>query len=109
MANQNIRVPRQGVTANSKRIARAVDDQSWQEFRVSLKGLSTRQKLDKLAAYYSEYHKPSSSDPEWEETVEIRIDNYLKALARGGQLHEGVSLKKALEGGGIRKLPIKKG
>jgi hypothetical protein len=27
----------------------------------------------------------------------IRVDNYLKALARGGQLESGVSLEKALE------------
>lgn len=99
MANQNIRVPKSGTTANSKRIARAVDDQTWQEFRLSLKGKSTQQKLDMLHDYYNKNHK--GTDEDWLETVEIRVDNYLKALARGGQLAPSKDYMAAFKSGGL--------
>ena len=53
MAN-SIRTPRQGTSETSRRIAQAVDDEEWQEFRVSMKGKSTTDKLRMLKAYYNE-------------------------------------------------------
>jgi hypothetical protein len=78
MAN-SIRTPKQGVTASSRRIAEAVDDEEWQKFRLSLKGRSTQNKLHLLNEYLYEYNGE-------DEDVLIRVDNYLKALARGGQI-----------------------
>lgn len=66
----SIRTPRAGCVSW---IAKAVDDEGWQTFRVGLKGTSTEYKLEQLAAYY-----------DGTEVRKIRVDNYLKALARGG-------------------------
>lgn len=74
-----IRNPKQGKTERSRSIASAVDNQGWQEFRVSLKGLTTREKLSRLKAYLN--NGPGARD-----TRQVRVDNYLKALARGGQV-----------------------
>lgn len=74
-----IRNPKQGKTAGSRAIAAAVDNQAWQEFRVSLKGIDTADKLTKLKTYLR-------SGPDGIETRTKRVDNYLKALARGGQV-----------------------
>lgn len=52
--------------------------EEWQQFRVSLKGLSTKEKLYCLAwrwAHGSQTHEE-----------EVRINNYLGALIRGGCL-----------------------
>lgn len=75
-----IRTPRLGLSATSRRIAQAVDDEGWQEFRLSLKGISTQDKLQKLVGYYN------AGKLLTDDTVYIRVDNYLKALARGGQI-----------------------
>jgi hypothetical protein len=75
------RVPSQGTTATSRRIAEAVDNEEWQEFRHSLKGKSTQEKLDKLKEYYFDEYQHNTAD------VLIRVENYLKALARGGQIY----------------------
>lgn len=54
----------------------------WQRFRVSMKGCTTSEKLHMLLARRAFY---DSAHPE--HTIEtIRIDNYLGALIRGGQL-----------------------
>lgn len=86
-------------------IAWAVNDDVWQEFRKSLKGKSTQVKLDELRQYWAKDHGGMnlaiSACP-----VCIQVDNYLKALARGGQLHPGVSLQLAVDNDW--KLPIKK-
>jgi hypothetical protein len=97
-----IREPRQGTTTKSRRIAQAVDDQEWQEFRVSLKGKSTSDKLKMLKGYYEEEFVHTHVEESFvggtlvsgrdDCDVCIRIDNYLKALARGGQLVGGVNL-----------------
>jgi len=93
--SNSIRTPREGVTANSKRIAQAVDDEEWQKFRVSMKGKSTRQKLDMLEQYYmdgmSRCFDASTDD------IRIRVDNYVKALCRGGLLYPGCDLTVMLE------------
>jgi hypothetical protein len=68
------------VTPHSQRIAQAVDDEDWQRFRVSLKGLKTPAKLVALHAYYIN----GINQPGYTDDIFIRVDNYLKALARGG-------------------------
>jgi hypothetical protein len=104
--SNSIRTPRQGKSATSRRIAEAVDDEEWQKFRLSLKGLDTESKLNSLREYYEDMQKHLDPDrwdmEDWPmlgimlEDVRIRVDNYLKALARGGQLPKGVSLEQAL-------------
>lgn len=110
MAN-SIRTPRQGVTASSRRIAQAVDNEDWQKFRLKLKGLSTAGKLAELEAYWDLTHEQDKTfDKRHHEDCDvcIRVDNYLKALARGGQLYKGVSLQQALDKGDITLLDIKR-
>lgn len=100
----SIRTPRSGNNANSRRIAQAVDDEEWQEYRVSMKGKSTDEKLHILQKYWlTEPHKSNPSDPSrmhddinLDCDVCIRVDNYIKALCRGGQLYSGESLETAL-------------
>lgn len=75
------------------RVQEAVKDEAWQEFRRSLKGLPTAQKLDRLQEYW-EAHKfhdyakhawyPLDPVPDCDQC--IQVDNYLKALMRGGQI-----------------------
>ena len=87
--SNTIRTPRQGVTAGSRRIAEAVDNEEWQRFRLSMKGKATSEKLDMLHRYYQtaiDYPEDDIDD------VVIRVDNYIKALCRGGQLKPGESL-----------------
>lgn len=92
----SIRTPLQGTNANSRRIAQAVDDEEWQQVRLSMKGISTNEKLMTLRWYYG-YGDHQSI---WKECTDcdvcIRIDNYIKALCRGGQLNSGESLKTVL-------------
>lgn len=93
----SIRTPRQGVTANSKRIAQAVDQEEWQLFRLRMKGKSTQDKLDMLRAYFDEKVNGDCLDgTDSYDDVCIRVDNYIKALCRGGQLYAGESLETAL-------------
>jgi hypothetical protein len=73
--------------ATQKRIAEAVDNEIWQEFRKSLKGLSTQDKLRKLEHYLDTEHRVLEYDRL------IQVDNYTKALCRGGQLFPGESLQ----------------
>jgi hypothetical protein len=58
-------------------IQSAIRDANWQEFRLSLKGISTREKLNRLQGYLEE----DSS-----QVRQIRVQNYLNAIARGGQI-----------------------
>lgn len=65
----------------------AVENQEWQEFRISLKGLSTEEKLDRL-----DNLRASKMDQKGEMPYErflprrwqVAIDNYVQALYRGG-------------------------
>lgn len=104
----SIRTPRQGSTQWSRRIAKAVDDEQWQSFRLTLKGKSTTQKLRMLKDYFAENmesidHKTpvggemDEETKKWYEDVSIRVDNYIKALSRGGQLYPGESLHTMLK------------
>jgi hypothetical protein len=89
-----IRIPRQGNTDTSRRIAAAVDDEGWQKFRVSMKGTRTATKLHMLKEYYEEELHAGRS---LRSHVETRVDNYIKALSRGGQLYAGESLQTMLQ------------
>lgn len=60
--------------------------ESWQFFRVGLHGLSTQIKLYCLAWYWAQGNR------EW--VRKIRIDNYLGALIRGGQLNDRLEIMK---------------
>jgi hypothetical protein len=82
----------------------AVNNQEWQTFRISLKGLSTHEKLtrldelrqSKLAQYWANKDVVTPDDianDELQQLVhylprkwEVAIDNYINALRRGGQL-----------------------
>lgn len=101
-----IRTPLQGTNATSRRIAKAVDDEEWQEIRLSMKGIPTESKLKMLEWYYGygdhQYITKDCDDCD----VCIRIDNYIKALCRGGQLNPGESLGTFIIGN--FKLPIRK-
>jgi hypothetical protein len=105
----SIRTPRQGVSARSRRIAQAVDNEGWQEVRLSMKGISTAEKLDVLEKYWKEEHhkhhdlffgdliKPIDIE---DCDICIRVDNYLKALMRGGQLVPFIGLSYVKHVGG---------
>lgn len=60
----------------------AADHEDWQLFRFSLKGLSTVEKLALLMQYKSDAYDLKVGD----DIVDCRIDNYIGALKRGGQL-----------------------
>jgi len=95
----SIRTPRQGITANSRRIAQAVDNEAWQVVRLSMKGISTRAKIKVLGEYFdNQVHAWTSSGMCADCDVCIRIDNYIKALNRGGQLEAGTELRDLLSG-----------
>lgn len=82
---------------NSKRIAKAVDNEGWQEFRVSMKGKSTQEKVYMLKKYYEQEGHVRKVE-EWINCdICVRVDNYIKALCRGGLLYSGESLHVALE------------
>ena len=55
----------------------AIKDEKWQEFRKSLKGLSTDEKTDKLEQWLKDH--PGKKG-------EIQVINYWNALRRGGQI-----------------------
>lgn len=60
--------------------------EEWQKFRVSLKGLTTKEKLYCLMwrwIHHSHYQEPMEKYHEL-----VRIQNYLGALVRGGQLSD---------------------
>lgn len=61
-----------------------VEDAEWQKFRLSLKGLPTHVKLQKLLEWRAQ-HQPFSYALVPKKT-QVQIDNYLNALKRGGQL-----------------------
>lgn len=63
--------------------------ENWQKFRVSLKGFSTMVKLARLHYRYfwmDNCHKIEEISDTQAKLEIVRIDNYLNALKRGGQL-----------------------
>lgn len=59
-------------------IRESVNDELWQRFRESLKGLPTEDKLDKLDWWLQEHRGSRKAD--------VQVSNYINALRRGGQL-----------------------
>jgi len=80
----------------SEAVKKAVADPKWQEFRKSLKGISTYDKLRLLSEYYLDniniYRHAGVEPCGLECDVCLQVDNYIKALCRGGQLYPGESL-----------------
>jgi hypothetical protein len=85
----------------AQRVREAVDDEEWQEFRRSLKGMDTASKLNNLRDWYNDrphthvtQEFPGGTATHGRDTCKpcIQLDNYLKALARGGQLPRGVGI-----------------
>jgi len=68
-------------------IMTAIDDDDWQTFRKSLKGLPTEDKLDQLYHYLHKFFEESETNYGEFFVREIRVVNYLNALKRGGQLN----------------------
>lgn len=65
-----------GIVVSSRAdIQRAVRDDRWQVFRVSLKGLSTGEKLKRLREYRRRHDT---------EKARIQVENYVNALKRAG-------------------------
>lgn len=63
--------------------------EDWQEFRVSQKGFSTKEKLYRLEKRWLHYCSGETSYPNQEvlsKLEQLRINNYIGALVRGGQL-----------------------
>ena len=72
-----------------REILGAVRNDAWQRFRRSLKGLSTEEKLDHLDSYLER----RSSNGKVSRKDIIRVDNYINALLRGGQLrHSAIGI-----------------
>ena len=65
----------------TQEISEAIKDEEWQAFRVSLKGKTTTAKLVLL----DEYLFKGWADDDLPKRL-IRVQNYLNALSRGGQL-----------------------
>ena len=72
--------------ATHQQVDKAVSSDSWQKFRLSLKGLSTSSKLQKLSQWVSKHHNSPQA--------KLQASNYRGALRRGGQLK---TLKESLE------------
>lgn len=64
-------------------ILKCISDADWQKFRLSLKGLSTEKKLDKLEQYLT---GDDSDALHASYEVNVQVVNYINALKRGGQL-----------------------
>lgn len=62
-------------------ILEAIDRDDWQDFRASLKGTSTKEKLKRLHDHLID---PYSECPR--HLRDVQVLNYLNALARGGQI-----------------------
>ncbi len=80
--SQRIVWPWRVKTLTQDEIQEAVKNEEWQKFRKSLKGCSTDKKIRKLRHYL--YAKITSNGLPRVERV--RVDNYINALLRGGQL-----------------------
>lgn len=75
---------------NIHQIWEAVDDADWQAFRISLKGISTEEKLQRLDEYLRivcVLHQCTVDEIQFKNWKEkCRVDNYINAILRGGQL-----------------------
>jgi hypothetical protein len=66
----------------------------WQQFRLRLKGKTTRDKITCLEAWYDGRFENSSDMTPYER--EVQVGNYLGALRRGGQLDANNQVKRDL-------------
>lgn len=68
-----------------------VQDEHWQTFRRTLKGLSTEEKLD----YLVEWYKAGIATADTigvPRRIQVQVDNYLNALIRGGFLNQALQV-----------------
>ena len=75
----------------------AVDDADWQAFRLSLKGKATTRKLEMLDDYMERASARLAAgeiDKDEYRKECIRVDNYINALKRGGQLNMALEVVK---------------
>ena len=70
------------------------DAEEWQKFRVSLKGQSTGMKLFRLSIYWAEAREKYRVGSPALTIFKIRVDNYIGALVRGGQLSTSYVVQK---------------
>jgi hypothetical protein len=66
-----------------------VQDEAWQKFRKTLKGMPTTLKLDRLEAWiYTNtlVEEGASSHLIKGRKIQVQVSNYINALKRGGQL-----------------------
>jgi hypothetical protein len=85
-----------------ERVLEAVRDPEWQKFRKSLKGIDTASKLNNLRDWYNDRphtHRVETFASGGSLTHDrdtcapcVQLDNYLKALARGGQIPAGINI-----------------
>lgn len=66
---------------------RASDHLDWQRFRVSMKGMTTPEKIQMLQTYLL-LHVKDNPNETLQAIQQCRIDNYIGALRRGGQLND---------------------
>jgi hypothetical protein len=95
------------VQSYADRVRQAVNNEEWQEFRSSLKGESTVIKLKRLQQYFMSLPHEGRiwrGQAAWDHLknnygcdICVRVDNYIKALCRGGQLFPGESLLTMVE------------
>lgn len=72
----------------------AEDTEDWQRFRVAMKGLTTQEKLGMLNNYFEKFvDRTTDGNVEWPK-YKCRIDNYIGALVRGGQLNSNLEIAK---------------
>lgn len=76
-------------------VYKATGAEEWQKFRVSLKGLTTCEKLYALTWYWYTHVECGVSGHITAENLRhevIRVNNYLGALKRGGQLNSALKV-----------------
>ena len=64
----------------------SLDHEEWQKFRCSLKGQSTKMKLVRLGDYLMDNINRDDVGEVYRKIIMCRVDNYIGALVRGGQL-----------------------
>ena len=74
-------------------VYKADDAHEWQLFRVSLKGLTTYEKIAMLTEYYHRYYLTEQS-VQARNMAKVRVHNYIGALRRGGQLNTKLQVVK---------------
>ena len=67
------------------------DSREWQQFRVSMKGLSTKEKLFMLEQWLLDSRADVGVPAYYDE---VRVNNYIGALKRGGQLDNELNVRR---------------